>query len=81
MQPASIGRRGAWARRGMVVTLGIADDALKVRLTGPTNTALDVSSSGTRHVIDAMRRTACGVVVQSSFGVGETRDRMPWLYG
>jgi nucleoside-diphosphate-sugar epimerase len=61
------------------VTLGIADDALRVRLTGRANTALDVRSAGTRHVIDAMRRHGVRrLVVQTSFGVGETRGKLPW---
>lgn len=65
----------------VVVTLGISEDALKVRLRGPRGTPLDVRSRGTRQVIDAMRRHGVRrLVVQTSFGVGETRDKLPWLY-
>lgn len=65
----------------VIVTLGIADDALRVRLTGRASTALDVRSAGTRHVIQAMQRHGVRrLVVQTSFGVGETRHRLPWLY-
>ncbi|MCM5679745.1 SDR family oxidoreductase [Schlegelella sp. S2-27] len=65
----------------VVVTLGISEDALRVRLRGPRDSPLDVRSRGTRQVIDAMRRHGVRrLVVQTSFGVGETRDKLPWLY-
>lgn len=80
MQPAEVDAvvRGHGA---VVVTLGIADDALRVRLTGRASTALDVRSAGTRHVIAAMQRHGVRrLVVQSSYGVGPTRDRLPFVY-
>ncbi|MCA9610386.1 MAG: NAD(P)H-binding protein [Myxococcales bacterium] len=61
----------------VVVTLGIAENPLRVRLFGTSGTPLDVRSTGTRHVIAAMR--AHGVrrlVVLTSYGVGETRARL-----
>ena len=61
----------------VVVTLGIRESAVRVRLLGSAGTPMDVRSRGTRHVIAAMR--AHGVkrlVVQTSFGVGETRGRL-----
>lgn len=65
----------------VVVTLGISEDALQVRLRGPRQTPLDVRSRGTRNVIEAMRRHGVRrLVVQTSFGVGETRGKLPWLY-
>lgn len=60
----------------VIVTLGIAENALAVRL-GLGKTPMDVRSVGTRNAIDAMR--AHGVkrlVVQSSYGVGPSRDRL-----
>jgi uncharacterized protein YbjT (DUF2867 family) len=65
----------------VVVTLGITENALRVRLLGSASTPLDVRSRGTRHTIAAMRRHGVRrLVVQTSFGVGDTRSRLPWLY-
>lgn len=65
----------------VVVALGIRESALAVRLRGPVATASDVRSVGTKHVIAAMR--AHGVrrlVVQTTFGVGESRERLPFAW-
>jgi len=63
----------------VVVTLGIAENALRVRLRGSAGTPLDVRSRGTATVVDAMQRhNVRRLVVQSSYGVGETRDRLPF---
>jgi nucleoside-diphosphate-sugar epimerase len=65
----------------VIVTLGIAENALRVRLLGSAGTPLDVRSRGTRNTIAAMRQHGVRrLVVQSSFGVGDTRSRLPWLY-
>lgn len=64
----------------IVVTLGITENPIRVRLFGPARTPLDVRSRGTAQVMAAMRR--CGVnrlVVQTSYGTGQTRDRLGWL--
>ena len=62
----------------VVVALGIAESALRVRLRGSTGTPLDVRSRGTAAAVAAMRRHGVRrLVVQSSYGVGETRDRLP----
>jgi uncharacterized protein YbjT (DUF2867 family) len=62
----------------VVVTLGIAESALRVRLRGPAGTPLDVRSRGTATVVAAMREHGVRrLVVQSSYGVGDTRDRLP----
>ncbi|MET0343183.1 MAG: NAD(P)H-binding protein [Polyangiales bacterium] len=64
----------------VVVTLGIRENPIRVRLFGAANTATDVRSRGTRAVIRAMR--AAGVrklVVQTSYGVGATRDKLTLL--
>ncbi|GIG19747.1 NmrA family transcriptional regulator [Cellulomonas chitinilytica] len=59
----------------VVVTLGISESAVRVRLRGPARTAPDVRSRGTRTVVDAMRvHGVRRLVVQTSYGVGETRD-------
>lgn len=65
----------------VIVTLGIRESAIGVRLRGPRATALDVRSTGTRHAIAAMRRHGVRrLVVQTTFGAGETRAKLPWLY-
>lgn len=67
-------------QQAVVVTLGIRESALRVRLLGSAHTPMDVRSRGTQAVIDAMRRHGVPrLVVQTSFGVGPTRDRLPRL--
>ncbi|AEE45351.1 NAD(P)-dependent oxidoreductase [Cellulomonas fimi] len=62
----------------VVVTLGISEDPVRVRLRGPAGTPIDVRSRGTRTVTDAMRRHGVRrIVVQSSYGVGSTRGQLP----
>ncbi|WJL95262.1 SDR family oxidoreductase [Microbacterium sp. ET2] len=61
----------------VVVTLGISEPAVRVRLRGPRATLGDIRSRGTAAVVDAARRAGIRrIVVQSSYGVGETRDRL-----
>jgi nucleoside-diphosphate-sugar epimerase len=61
----------------VVITLGISENPLRVRLLGPAHTPLDVRSAGTRNVIRAMQRLGVRkLVVQSSYGVGDTRARL-----
>ncbi|MET1038481.1 MAG: NAD(P)-binding oxidoreductase [Aeromicrobium sp.] len=58
----------------VVVTLGISESAIRVRLRGAGSTPDDVRSRGTRVVVDAMRAAGTRrLVVQSSYGVGPTR--------
>lgn len=62
----------------VVVALGIRESALRVRLFGPARTAKDVRSVGTAHIVEAMRRHGVSkLVVQTTFGVGATRTRLP----
>lgn len=64
----------------VIITLGITENPLRVRLFGAAKTRTDVRSVGTRNVIAAMRRHGVRrLVVQSSYGVGETRDRLRWV--
>jgi uncharacterized protein YbjT (DUF2867 family) len=70
--------RAVRGQDAVVVTLGIAESALRVRLRGSRGTPLEVRSRGTAAVVAAMRRHGVRrLVVQSSYGVGETRDRLP----
>jgi uncharacterized protein YbjT (DUF2867 family) len=62
----------------VVVALGITENPLRVRLRGPAGTPLDVRSRGTAAVVAAMREHGVRrLVVQSSYGVGETRSMLP----
>ena len=63
-----------------MVTLGISENAVTVRLLGPRRTPLDVRSRGTRNVIAAMHAHGLRrLVVLTSYGVGATRDRLRFL--
>lgn len=64
----------------VIITLGITENPLRVRLFGAARTPLDVRSAGTRNVISAMRRHGVRrLVVQSSYGVGDTRSSLRWV--
>jgi len=59
----------------VIVTLGISEPTLRVRLRGAQRTLADVRSRGTAAIVAAARRAGIRrIVVQSSYGVGETRD-------
>lgn len=61
----------------VIVTLGIRENPFRVRLFGPARTAGDVRSAGTRNVIAAMRKHGIRkLVVQTSYGVGASRERL-----
>ncbi|MGY1635386.1 NAD(P)-dependent oxidoreductase [Geodermatophilus sp. SYSU D00742] len=70
--------RAVRGQDAVVVTLGISEHPVRVRLLGPAGTAPDVRSQGTRQVVAAMHRHGVRrLVVQSSYGVGDTRARLP----
>jgi putative NADH-flavin reductase len=59
----------------IVVTLGISEPTLRVRLRGAQGTPDDVRSKGTAAIVAAARRAGIRrLVVQSSYGVGDTRQ-------
>lgn len=61
----------------VVVTLGISEPAVRVRLRGPAHTVPDIRSRGTRNVVAAMRRHGVTrLVVQSVFGIGDTAGKL-----
>lgn len=71
--------RAVRGQDAVVVTLGIAESAVRVRLRGSAGTPLDVRSRGTAAVVAAMHRHGVRrLVVQSSYGVGETRALLPF---
>lgn len=64
----------------VVVALGIRENPWRVRLLGSAHTSMDVRSQGTRHVIEAMHRHGIRrLVVQTSYGVGATQGRLPFM--
>lgn len=61
----------------IVVTLGIAEPAWRVRLLGARGTADDIRSRGTAAAVRAAQRSGVSrLVVQSSYGVGPTRPHL-----
>lgn len=73
--------RAVEGQDAVIVTLGIHENAMRVRILGSSTTPIDVRSKGTRNVIAAMRKHRVRkLVVQTSFGVGETRDKLPLIY-
>ncbi len=65
--------RAVAGQDAVVVTLGISDNAVKVRLLRRASTPLDVRSSGTRAVVAAMRRHDVDrLVVQTTIGAHES---------
>jgi len=64
----------------VIVTLGITEPTLRVRFRGAQGTPDDVRSRGTAVVVEAARRAGVRrIVVQSSYGVGETRSLLGLL--
>ncbi len=64
----------------VIVTLGITENPLRVRLLGPKRTPMQVRSEGTRVVVEAMQRHGVKrLIVQSSYGVGDTRDKLRFI--
>ena len=73
--------RAVRGQDAVIVTLGIRENALRVRLLGAAGTPDDVRSKGTRTLVAAMRRHGVKkLVVQTSYGVGESREKLPWTY-
>lgn len=73
--------RAVQGQDAVIVTLGISENPVRVRLRGAAQTPIDVRSRGTRNVIAAMK--AHGVrrlVVQTSYGVGATSGKLPLRY-
>ncbi|MWB98190.1 NAD(P)-dependent oxidoreductase [Agromyces seonyuensis] len=64
----------------IVLTVGITEPPMRVRLRGPKATTLDVRSRATAAVLDAARRAGIRrIVVQSSYGVGQSRDKLGFV--
>ncbi len=79
MNPDDV-ERAVRGQDAVVVTLGIQENPLRVRLLGPARTPMDVRSAGTRNAIAAMRKHGVRrLVVQTTYGVGDTRERLGLL--
>jgi putative NADH-flavin reductase len=77
---ASDVERAVAGQDAVVVTLGITENPVRVRLLGPARTPLDVRSRGTERVIAAMRRHGVRrLIVQTTYGVGATRQRLRFV--
>lgn len=64
----------------VVIALGIHENPFRVRLLGAAHTPMNIRSAGTRHAIAAMRKHGVRrLVVQTSYGVGATRERLRWI--
>lgn len=64
----------------VIVTLGINENPIRVRLFGAASTIDNVRSEGTKNVIQAMRKhNVKRLIVQSTFGVGETRGFLGFI--
>src|SRR5262249_30566164 len=55
MKPADV-ERAVQGQDAVIVTLGIRENAVRVRLLGAGRTPMDIRSTGTRNVIAAMRK-------------------------
>lgn len=78
--PAAVAR-AVRGQDAVVVTLGISENPVTVRLRGTARTPIDVRSRGTAEVIAAMHENGVKrLVVQTSFGVGDTAGRLPLRY-
>jgi uncharacterized protein YbjT (DUF2867 family) len=71
-------RRAVQGQDAVVVVLGIRENPLLVRLRGSATTPMNVRSAGTQNVVDGMHEHGIRrLVVQTTYGTGETRDRLP----
>lgn len=73
-------REAVKGQDAVVITLGISENPMRVRLLGPKRSVLEVRSIGTRNLIEAMRAHGVSkLIVQSSYGVGDTAGKLRWL--
>ncbi len=76
LDPEALGK-AVVGQDAVVVTLGISDNPIGVRLRKRASTPLDVRSAGTAAVVGAMRETGVRrLVVQSTYGIGDTYARL-----
>jgi uncharacterized protein YbjT (DUF2867 family) len=69
--------RAVQGHDAVVIALGIRENPFRVRLLGAARTPINIRSAGTRHAIAAMQKHGVRrLIVQSSYGVGATRERL-----
>jgi uncharacterized protein YbjT (DUF2867 family) len=69
--------RAVRSQDAVIITLGISENPLRVRILGPRHTSMDVRSRGTHNVIRAMQTHGVRrLVALTSYGVGPTRARL-----
>lgn len=70
--------RAVRGQDAVLIVLGIRENPLLVRLRGNVGTPLNVRSAGTRNVVEAMQQEGVRrLVVQTTYGIGETKDYLP----
>lgn len=70
--------RALEGQEAVVVTLGVNDNPLKMRLLKQGRTPINVCSAGTRNIIDAMKRANVPkLIIESAYGIGETASKLP----
>lgn len=73
-------RQSIKGQDAVVVALGISENPVRVRFLGPKFTPMNVRSAGTENVIKIMKEEGVKkLIVQSSFGVGESRNKLRLL--
>lgn len=64
----------------VVVTIGVRENPIRVRMFGAARTNDRVRSAGTRNVLAAMRKHGVRkLVVQTTYGVADTRDKLRFV--
>lgn len=61
----------------VIITLGISENPIRVRLIGPAKTPIHIRSEGTRKVIEVMKELGVKrLIVQTSYGSGLSKNRL-----
>lgn len=69
------------AHDAVVVSLGSRDFPLALTLGAKRTTPADICEAGTRNIAAALGRDSrMRVLAVTAFGVGDTREKLPWIY-
>ena len=64
----------------VIITLGITENPLRVRLLGPAKTPMNIRSEGTRLAIETMKELNIKrLLVQTSFGTGPSKNMLRFI--
>lgn len=73
-------RKAIHGQDAVIVTLGITENPIRVRLFGPDRTPADIRSAGTQSVIEVMQELGVKrLVVQTTFGSGPSRKYLRFI--